>query len=146
MRSSFVLGLGKGERSHVFAATAVRCLSLAIATVVATSMAGCSPQAQSPVTTAAPAPQAAIDQAQLCEVNAWQRDLVAGACKLGQKVVFLPSSWGNAQLPIIFAAVNCDMRYTVALTEGAVTCIYNPIQPVPAQPAAADGNQPVSKP
>lgn len=146
MRSSFVLGLGKGERSHVFTASAVRCSSLVIATVVATSMAGCSPQAQSPVMSAAPAPQAAIDQAQLCEVNAWQRDVVAGVCKPGQKVVFLPSSWGNAQLPIIFAAVNCDMRYAVALTEGAVTCVYNPVQPAPAQPAAADASQPVSKP
>ncbi|WP_157982585.1 hypothetical protein [Simplicispira lacusdiani] len=146
MRSSSVLCLGKGEQSHVFAASAVRCSSLVIATVVAASMAGCSPQAQSPATSAAPAPQMVIDQAQLCEVNAWQHDLVASVCKPGQKVVFLPRSFGNAQLPILFAAVNCDLRYAVALTEGAVTCIYSPIQPAPAQPAATDASQPASKP
>lgn len=109
-------------------------------------MAGCNPQAQSPATGAASAPQTAIDQAQLCEVNAWQHNLVASVCKPGQKVVFLPRSFGNAQLPILFAAVNCDLRYGVALTEGAVTCIYNPIQPAPAQPPEADASQPVSKP
>jgi hypothetical protein len=44
-------------------------------------------------------------------------------------VAFLPDRWGNEQLPVIFAAVNCDLRYSVALTEGAVTCIYAPITP-----------------
>jgi hypothetical protein len=108
-------------------------------------MAGCSQQTQSPATMAATAPQPAIDQAQLCEVNAWQHDVVASVCKPGQKVVFLPRNWGNAQLPVLFAAVNCDLRYAVTMTEGAVTCIYNPIQPVSAPPEAG-ASQPVLKP
>lgn len=80
----------------------------------------------------------AIDQANLCEVSVWRHDDVAKKCKPGQKVVFLPDTFGHEQLPIMFAAVNCDLRYSVALTTGAVTCIYNPITPTPApapQPA-----------
>lgn len=70
-----------------------------------------------------------IDQKNLCEVSVWQHDAVAAVCKPGQKIVFLPQSFGNEQLPIYFAAVNCDLRYNVALTNGAVTCIYQPITP-----------------
>jgi hypothetical protein len=70
-----------------------------------------------------------IEQVSLCEVSEWRRDVVAEKCKRGQKIVFLPDSWGNEQLPIIFAAVNCDLRYSVALTSGGVTCIYGPITP-----------------
>ena len=70
-----------------------------------------------------------IDQAQLCQVGGWEAEGVAAVCKPGQKVVFLPRSFGNEQLPILFAAVNCDLRYAVALTSGAVTCIYLPITP-----------------
>ena len=96
------------------------------------------------------APQAAqksvdqnIDQANLCEVKVWQHDDVAAVCKAGQKVVFLPASFGNEQLPIIFAAVNCDLRYQVALTRGAVTCIYQPITPVQprSEPAASSASR-----
>jgi hypothetical protein len=70
-----------------------------------------------------------IDQEQICEVNKWQKDVTARACKPGQKIVFLPGQFGNEQLPVIFAAVNCDLRYSVALTNGAVACIYKPIKP-----------------
>lgn len=77
-----------------------------------------------------------IDQANLCEVSAWQHDDVAAKCKPGQKVGYFPESFGNEQLPVIFAAVNCDLRYTVALTKGAVTCIYGPITPKPASTPA----------
>ncbi|MEW9573807.1 hypothetical protein ABQJ54_18795 [Rhodanobacter sp. Si-c] len=72
----------------------------------------------------------APDQTRICEVNKWQKDVTAAACTAGQKVVFLPDSWGNEQLPILFAAVNCDLRYAVALTNGGVTCIYaGPLAP-----------------
>ena len=70
----------------------------------------------------------AIDQENLCEVKGWQKDVTAAACKAGQKVVFLPSSFGNEQLPVIFAAVNCDHRFSIALTAGGVSCIYSPIK------------------
>lgn len=42
----------------------------------------------------------AIDQLNLCHVSDWQHDVVAGSCKPGQKIVFLPKSFGNEQLPI----------------------------------------------
>ena len=108
-----------------------------IGAFVACLMVGCTQQS-------APAPQSAptepksesetINQADLCEVQQWQPDDVAASCKAGQKVVFLPDRWGNEQLPVIFAAVNCDLRYSVVLTNGAVTCIYGPITPRPALP------------
>lgn len=69
------------------------------------------------------------DQVNICEVRGWQHDVVAKACKPGQKVAYLPSSWGNEQLPILFAAVNCDLRYQVVSTHGGVSCIYQPITP-----------------
>jgi hypothetical protein len=78
------------------------------------------------------------DQANLCEVSAWQHEDVARACKPGQKVVYLPQTFGNEQLPVFFAAVNCDLRYSVALTTGAVTCIYGPITPKAAAPAKSE--------
>lgn len=71
-----------------------------------------------------------VDQENLCEVSGWRRDAVANLCKPGQKVVFLPSSFGNEQLPIIFAAINCDHQNSIALTTGGVSCIYRPIKPV----------------
>ncbi|MFC7462316.1 hypothetical protein [Hydrogenophaga defluvii] len=94
---------------------------------VCATLAGCNLQ-QAAQAAAAPA-QPTIDQTNLCEVKAWQHDVVAQACKPGEKVVFLPDSWGNEQLPVIFAAVNCDMRFAVTITKGAVTCIYTPITP-----------------
>lgn len=80
-----------------------------------------------------------IDQANLCEVKEWQHDVVASTCKPGQKVVYLPSSFGNEQLPVIFAAVNCDLRYSVALTTGGVTCIHAPITPTGKEEKPATG-------
>jgi starvation-inducible outer membrane lipoprotein len=84
------------------------------------------------------------DQANLCEVSDWRGDVVASTCRAGQKVVYLPPRWGNAQLPILFAAVNCDLRYTVALTEGAVTCIYAPITIKPEAPKSKEENEDAS--
>lgn len=66
---------------------------------------------------------------------------IAANCKPGQKIVFLPRQFGNVQLPVIFAAANCDLRYSVVLTDGAVTCIFKPIKPVEeAKPASAPAN------
>lgn len=81
----------------------------------------------------------AVDQANLCEVKGWQHDVVKAACKAGQKVVFLPESWGNEQLPVLFAAVNCDLRYSVAMTNGGVTCIFSPITVEQASPPEQSG-------
>lgn len=92
---------------------------LSIAALTALVMAGCGGNA------APPPPADPIDQVNLCEVKHYGP---ATSCQPGQKVVFLPASFGNEQLPILFAAINCDLRYQVALTNGAVTCIYAPVK------------------
>lgn len=78
-------------------------------------------------TSASEASGATADQSKVCEVTDWHHDVVKAACTPGQKVVFLPNSWGNEQLPVIFAAVNCDLRFNVAMTVGGVACIFAPI-------------------
>lgn len=82
------------------------------------------------------ATEAPFKQQQLCEVEGWQHDIAAQTCTPGQKIVFLPNRWGNEQLPILFAAVNCDMRYSIALTNGGVACIYAPIEVKPGEPVS----------
>ena len=70
-----------------------------------------------------------IHQESICEVKDWKLGVTTAQCKPGQKVIFLPSSWGNEQLPMLFVGVNCDLRYSVALTHGGVVCIFHPIKP-----------------
>lgn len=69
-----------------------------------------------------------IDQGSICQVTDW-RPAASASCKPGQKIAFFPQTFGNAQLPVLFAAANCDLRYSVALTNGAVACIYAPLKP-----------------
>lgn len=117
---------------------------LAIVLISACLTGACSPSTSQPSASAEDAPQApatplsqpvhTIDQNRLCEVTGWQHDVAKEYCEPGQKIVYLPESWGNDQLPILFAAVNCDLRYSVALTKGAVTCIYAPIDVEPKSP------------
>jgi len=70
--------------------------------------------------------QDTIKPASLCIVNSHEKAATAEVCSSGQKVVFLPNRWGNEQLPIMFAALNCDLRYSVLSNNGGVTCIYLP--------------------
>lgn len=93
---------------------------LSVAALTALVLTGCGGNA-APMTHVDP-----IDQVNLCEVKHYGP---ATSCQPGQKVVFLPASFGNEQLPILFAAINCDLRYQVALTNGAVSCIYAPVKP-----------------
>lgn len=74
-----------------------------------------------------------VDLTAICETSEWRVDSVASVCKAGQKVAFLPERWGNEQLPVKFAAVNCDLTHSVVMTNGGVTCIYRPITQVPAK-------------
>jgi hypothetical protein len=110
-------------------------LVLSLATI-ALSTAACTQQGEAGRRSPDSQAELPINQSQICEVSGWQHDVTSKACKPGQKVVFLPSRWGNEQLPILFAAVNCDLRYSVVLTNGGATCIYNPITPA-AQPKQA---------
>ena len=86
-----------------------------------------------------------IDQQQLCEVKNWQKDATALVCKPGQKVLFLPATFGNEQVPILFAAVNCDHRFSIALTNGGVSCIYTPLKMTPAEARDAIGKDEIIK-
>lgn len=108
---------------------------LMVCALVPASLLGCNgsgaaPQGAVPPVVATVAAQVSLDQTHICQVNGWQKDVSEAKCTAGQKVVFLPESWGNEQLPILFAAVNCDLRYTVVLTNGGVACIYaGPLAP-----------------
>lgn len=77
-----------------------------------------------------------LDQTQPC----FTTTLSAKNCTPEQKVMFMPQSWGNKQLPILFASSNCDLRYSVVLTRGEVTCIYQPV----ASADHADSSAPAS--
>jgi len=82
-----------------------------------------------------------IGQDVACQVSSWR---VAEGCSPGQKIVFLPESWGNEQIPVMFAALNCDLRYQVVSTKGAVACIFRPVKPEPAKPPASASTPPDS--
>lgn len=69
--------------------------------------------------------EAKVDQSVYCQAKI-ESLFAAPQCEPGQKIAFLPDAYGNEQLPILFAAKNCDLRYSVALTRGGVVCIYRP--------------------
>ncbi len=72
--------------------------------------------------------EAEPDQEFLCIVGEPWREAAKDKCEVGQKIAFLPDQWGNKQLPVVFIANNCDMRYSVALTEAGAVCIYKPVE------------------
>jgi hypothetical protein len=45
-------------------------------------------------------------------------------CTEGGVVLFQPATFGNAQLPVMFAAISCSLDHEVVITEGAVTCVF----------------------
>lgn len=65
----------------------------------------------------------AVDQTKVCVASGTD---VSSQCKAGQKIAFVPKQFGSEQMPVIFAANNCDLRYQVVATKGAVTCIFTP--------------------
>lgn len=84
----------------------------------------------------------------VCAVTVWRREAVAQECTPGQRVAFLPDTWGNEQLPIMFASLHCDLSQSVVVTNGGVACVYKPawivsgeVSDAPAQAPApnADG-------
>jgi hypothetical protein len=66
----------------------------------------------------------------LCVVSDWRQDAVASACKPEQPVAFLPNTFGNEQLPIMFSALNCDLEKQIVQTTGGVACTYRPVKVV----------------
>lgn len=51
-------------------------------------------------------------------------DFDTSGCKKGDVVLYMPSQWGNEQLPVEFAGKKCDMTKQVVWTNGGVTCVY----------------------
>lgn len=56
----------------------------------------------------------------VCQVDS----LDTRGCRPGDTLLFVPSSWGNEQLPVTFAALKCDFSKEITLTKGGVACIY----------------------
>lgn len=67
-----------------------------------------------------------VDPGETCVTPTLDQDVIRLLCKPGQKVAFLPQRWGNEQLPIAFAAFNCDLDASVVVTNGGVVCRYLP--------------------
>jgi hypothetical protein len=88
------------------------------------------------------ASSAKLAQEQICVTSEVR---VESGCEPGQRVVFMPGSWGNEQMPVLFAAMNCDLRYAVAMTNGGVTCVFmkarQPDKPATAASAPASAQQ-----
>jgi hypothetical protein len=97
-------------------------------------LAGCQRSPDAPAANAVAATGEAVDQDHICKSSDWR---TASDCTPGRKIVFLPESFGNEQLPVLFAAANCDLRYSVALTQGAVACIFRPLRPETRSPASS---------
>lgn len=90
--------------------------------LTAVALLGCTPgQQTTPAASVPAADTSALAQAEICVT---QEVRVESGCKPGQRVVFMPSRWGNEQLPVMFASMNCDLRYAVAMTNGGVACIF----------------------
>ena len=81
------------------------------------------------------------DPDSLCQVSFWQRDAVALVCTPGEKIVFMPKSFGNEQLPVYFAAINCDLHHPVVSSKGAVTCIYRPVKSLHSDSDVVNGTE-----
>ena len=94
----------------------MKTLKLAAAFFVSTVISACS------------SPTIDINQDELCVVSSVDESLKL--CETGQKIIFQPDSWGNEQLPIMFAAGHCDHRFSIALSKGAVSCIFKPVEGV----------------
>lgn len=124
----------------------MKIFTLFASALVAGVVSGCAPSgtAALPATASSTEDSPANLQSKLCEVSDWRRDVVEKACTPGQKVAFLPDRWGNEQLPVIFAAVNCDLRYSVALTAGGVACIFAPLAHENEEKAGTNQTSPAS--
>jgi hypothetical protein len=107
---------------------AARTFRLAFLAPICAALVACNQSQSAASAMPGPAPEAAIEQSTICHTTDWEPAIVGKSCKTAQKVVFLPNSFGNQQLPILFAAGNCDLRYSVVSTVGGVTCIFKGVK------------------
>lgn len=99
-------------------ATLVTCLALALSGCdkPPTAIAGPTPVSVAPIVS-----EFTANTSQLC---VFSNDESAAVCKSGQTALFAPETFGNEQLPVIFAAKYCDFSHPIALTKGAVSCVF----------------------
>lgn len=108
------------------------------------AMSGCHQAPSAPAAGVARAPETPAPlQHELCLTD---NVVIESGCTPGQRAVFLPPRWGNEQLPVSFAAMNCDLRYSVVMTNGGVTCIYLPARSPQAAEAGAAASAPGAGP
>lgn len=67
-----------------------------------------------------------INQSSICQTETPNVLENTKNCSIGEKIIFTPPTFGNEQYPVVFVAGNCDLRYSVAMTNGAVACIFSP--------------------
>lgn len=106
------------------------------AAMIAVAIAGGCQRDSAPAAAAQEAPDTKSNT--VCAVTVFRRDAVALECKPGQRVAYLPDSWGNEQLPIMFASLHCDLSQSVVVTNGGVACIYKPADVIANEPAPAE--------
>lgn len=87
-------------------------------------------------------PSGVLDQQVICLTEAMRP---SPECKPGQRVAFLPTTFGNEQMPVAFATMNCDLRYAVVQTSGGVTCIFLPARAPGDKDSADAASAPDSK-
>lgn len=129
----------KPRRDGKRASTAGRTATAGVLLVAAATLAGCLQGKEDPKSAQAAA-NAMLAQDEICVTGEVR---VESGCKAGQRVVFMPRSWGNEQLPVMFAAMNCDLRYAVVMNNGGVTCIFLKARQ-PDTPAPAAASEPAS--
>ena len=69
---------------------------------------------------------------------------VSKACKQGQRILFAPEIYGDEQMPVMFAALHCNPEYAIALTRGAVSCVYQGIDYANFQKRAVTEEKPTT--
>lgn len=100
-------------------------IPVAVSAIVVLALFGCgggkSETAASVPSASTTAQAVALNNAKLC---VFKDDDEATKCQSGQISLFLPSRWGNEQLPVIVAAQYCDFNFPVVHTNGAVSCVF----------------------
>jgi hypothetical protein len=75
---------------------------------------------------------------------AFSNDEETDKCQPGQIALFIPHSFGNEQLPVIFAAKYCDFNFPIVSTIGSVSCVYYKGRTIlQATPPQTSSSQPV---
>ena len=99
-------------------------IRVAIIAAITTAMVACGGGKSESSVAAAPSPAAKAVPSESSKLCAFANDDEAANCHSGQVSIYLPNSWGNEQLPIIYAAKYCDFNFPIVHTNGAVSCVF----------------------